>query len=228
MTEKIVPILPCQNIHDTVAFYEALGFSQTYFQGSPYAFAALAYGALELNFHQDKKLNPEGNANWSGHFMVVADVDAVYETFSAGFKKHLGKVPRSGKPMISKPRDLAEDRRFTFYDPNGNYFFVGTPIADNFFRTIASKEHGDHFKLLYDLMYSKEDIKAAAKMLEKFFPDDLLSLELKDIDLGKVILLAWDVSQQNNVALEGWLQEKFKQKGAWNKLKSRYEELQSS
>jgi len=110
--------------------------------------------------------------------------------------------------------------------------FVGTPITDNFLRTIKSKDFSAHFKVLYDVVYSKVDLASAEKMLQKFFPEDLLDMELEDVDLGKVILVAWDILRQlerpeSSILedkLQGWFME-FGGKGSWKKLKERYEEL---
>ncbi|MCL1948236.1 MAG: hypothetical protein FWF59_00655 [Turicibacter sp.] len=191
--QKIIPLLPATNIIEGQGFYEALGFQQTYFQKAPYPYFGVSLGELELNFHQCKTL--EANQNYM-NYIQVDKVDDVYEQFEKGIKSLLGKVPRSGRPMLSKPRSLSEDRRFSFVDPSGNYFYVGTPISENPARTLESKVFAKHFALLYDLFYSKEDLKAAQLTLDKFFPKDLLAMEVSDTDLSKILAVALEIEKQ--------------------------------
>lgn len=91
-------------------------------------------------------------------FIVVEDVDAVYEAFAGELKKNIGKVPRSGIPRMSKVQDLSNDRRFALTDIGGNTYFVGSPVkadANVFFRSLKNEEVVKKFAVLCDLVFSK-------------------------------------------------------------------------
>lgn len=226
---KIIPLLPAQNVKDTAKFYESIGFEITYLVTNPYPCAVVKFNELELQFYSHKKLDPATNDRMN--YVLVEDVDAIYETFTTNYKKATGRVPRSGKPMFSKPRDLKDDRRFTMSDISGNYFYVGTPIQENLFRTIKSEEYAKNFGLAYDLLYSKLDLNAANNMMKKFFPADLLTLELSEIDLAKVLMLMIDLKFQTeqlvDEKLHSHLQSLFNlhNSSEWQKLKLRSKEL---
>ncbi|MNJ39354.1 hypothetical protein D3C77_342240 [compost metagenome] len=77
-------------------------------------------------------------------------------------------------------------------DIGGNTFYIGTPNADPaFYSTIESEEYAKNFEMLYDLMYSKEDSNSAFNMLGKFFPADVNSINVGDLDLAKILLVAF-------------------------------------
>jgi len=205
---RIIPILPCQSVLDQVTFYEQLGFETVQVYTRPNSYAVVRYSVLELHFYGNKKLDPKANPQMC--YVNVVDVDQVYAVFTAKMKETTGKIPRSGIPRISKLKDLSHDRRFIVTDLSGNTLYVGTPNAKSsntvFYRTLDSEEYAPHFETLYDLTYSKEDYDSASKMLEKFFPADLLSIRVSDLDLVKILLTAIDLHiQRNGVALQQWI-----------------------
>ncbi|MEQ2528383.1 hypothetical protein WMO40_16985 [Bacillaceae bacterium CLA-AA-H227] len=186
----IIPILPCQSIREQVAFYESIGFETVQVYTRPYPYAVVRLKELELHFYGSKKTIPSENPQMC--YLKVDDVDKLYEKFTVDLKKNLGKIPRSGIPRISKLKDLADDRRFIITDLGGNTLIVGTPnsqLSDGatFFRTLESKEYAKNFEILYDLIYSKEDGDVANRMLVKFFPLDLTSMDIGEIDLAKIL-----------------------------------------
>jgi hypothetical protein len=171
-------------------------------------------------------------------YIVVEDVDQIYESFTSSLKEKTGKISRSGIPRISKLKDLAEDRRFILTDVGGNTFFVGTPNTklsfDNvFFRTIDSSEHANHFEVLYDLMYSKEDSHSASLMWTKFFPDDTSKLQVSDLDLAKILLVALDiglheqqaVNQEMDDKLTVLLQQYGQEELDWTRIAQKYNDI---
>jgi hypothetical protein len=232
---KIIPILPCQSIKDQVAFYEYLGFKTIQVTNRPYAYAVMRYGTLDLNFYGSKGTLPNENQNMC--YVVVEDVDRIYDEFTSGLKNNIGKIPRSGIPRISKVKDLASDRRFTLTDVGGNTLYVGTPNAKGsdpaFYRTIDNVDYARNFELLYDLMYSKEDVHSAFNMLEKFFPEDLVSINVTALDLAKILLVALDILlQRNKIANQtiiDRLNELFndceKQNPDWKKIMQKYHDI---
>jgi hypothetical protein len=233
---NIKPILPCPSIKEQVSFYESLGFETIQIYTRPHPYAVVRYGSLELHFYVTKRILPHENPQMC--YIEVDDVNRVYEGFAAGLKQRLGKIPRSGIPRISKLKNLAEDRRFMLTDVGGNTFYIGTPNADLsdpvFFRTIESGDYAQNFEILYDLLYSKEDSNSAFNMLEKFFPaDDLSSVNVEDLDLAKILLVALDIHLQRdkivNPSINDTIQKLLVVYGTenpdWNKISQHYNEI---
>ncbi|WP_337101816.1 hypothetical protein [Paenibacillus sp. YIM B09110] len=233
--DKIIPILPCPSIKEQVAFYENLGFTIVQLYTRPNPYAVVQYGSIEIHFYGSKRTLPAENPSMC--YLKVDDVNAVHEAFSTGLKQALGKIPRTGVPRISKLKDLKEDRRFIVTDMGGNTLFIGTPNAEVkdpvFFRAIEKAEYAEHFAILYDLMYSKEDTGAAHKMLVKFFPADLLSTSLEGLDLAKLLLVALDIGIHRNAsvdpAIDGRLLELLdssdRQHPDWTKISEKYNDI---
>ncbi|WP_308636229.1 VOC family protein [Paenibacillus silvisoli] len=172
-------------------------------------------------------------------YVEVEDVNRIYEAFTTRLKQRTGKIPRAGIPRISKLKDLADDRRFLITDMGGNTLIVGTPNAEHgdqsFYRTIGSEAYAQHFELLFDLMYSKEDSQAALRMLEKFFPADLGTIEVHPLDLAKIHLVALDIHLQlhNEVnaevddALKAMLTNCDAEDPNWQRIARQYEDIVS-
>ncbi|GGD96491.1 hypothetical protein [Paenibacillus nasutitermitis] len=230
---KIKPILPCPSIKDQVSFYVSLGFKTVQIYTRPNPYAVVSYGSLELHFYGTKRILPNENPQMC--YIEVDDVNRVYEDFTAGLKRHFGKIPRSGIPRISKMKYLEDDRRFMMTDVGGNTFYIGTPNAvPAFYRTIESVEYAKNFETLYDLIYSKEDSHSAFNMLEKFFPaKDLDSKNIGDLDLAKILLVALDIHLQRdkvvNQSINDKLQKLFNihntESPDWNKISKQYHEI---
>jgi len=230
---KIKPILPCQSIKEQVSFYESLGFKTIQIYTRPNPYAVVSYDSLELHFYGTKRIFP--NENPQICYIEVDDVNRVYEEFTAGLKRHLGKIPRSGIPRISNLKHLVDDRRFMMTDVGGNTFYIGTPNANSaFYRTIESVKYAKNFETLYDLIYSKEDCNSAFNMLVKFFPaEDLNSINAEDLDLAKILLVALDIHLQRdkvvNQSINDKLQKLFNiyntESPDWNKILRQYQEI---
>jgi len=223
--DKVIPILPCPDIKVQVEFYQHLGFELVDFYTSPNPYAALQLGSIELHFYGSKRVVPTENATMC--FMKVEDVDAVYDAFASGLKKHTGKVPRSGIPRISKVRDLSSDRRFTLTDTGGNTFYIGTPVkadTNQFFRTLQHEEFAKRFTVLYDLVYSKEDCSMALTMLPKLaVVKDLLG----DLDRAKLLLVALEIQRHlghpvDDTELKAIVEAHQDSHADWGKVKHRY------
>lgn len=229
--DKVIPILPCKSIKEQVVFFENLGFDITEMFTSPNPYAVLQYGTLEIHFYSSRKTEPSENPNMC--FLRVEDVDSIYEKFINNYKKNTGKIPRNGIPRISKPRDLANDRRFTLTDVGGNTFFIGTPIKVNFYRTLENNEYAENFKILYDLTYSKEDSNIAFNMLTKFFPADITTINVSELDLAKILLVAFDINLQRNKIIDEEISKKLnevldtcdKDNSDWEKILQRFNDI---
>lgn len=135
------------------------------------SYLVMVYQDIELHFYGTKRIAPNENA--SVCFISVDDVDRLHDDFVENIGKATGKVPRSGFPKITKVRDLSKDRRFTLTDPSGNTFYIGTrkPAQSNtFFRELADEQYAAQFKVLYDLVYSKEDCEVAHNCCQSCLP----------------------------------------------------------
>jgi hypothetical protein len=112
-----IPILRVANLEETVAFWENLGFENTYLQKAPYPYAVLERGGYGMHFVGQKGVNPE--ASPFGCMIMVGDVVAVHQEFSKAMKARLGRVPNKGIPRITRMRP--KQTRFTVYDVSGNW-----------------------------------------------------------------------------------------------------------
>jgi hypothetical protein len=167
--EKVIPMLPCTSINETLEFYQALGFEITYQQAKPNMFASVRYKFIELQFFVKK--------NWSPSFcyISVTNVDEVYQAFASGLKAKYGKILSKGNSRITKVNTLKEDRRFNVIDPSGNWLYIGQPLEQSGLKNIADfQQHDDShlakvLETAYLLAYSKADAPAAAKVLDVAF-----------------------------------------------------------
>jgi catechol 2,3-dioxygenase-like lactoylglutathione lyase family enzyme len=121
--EITIPALPCRDLDETVSFYEALGFSQTYRQRRPNPYAALRRGDIEIHLFSVEGFEPErshGNV-----IVVVPDPDSLYLVFANGLRAVYGKLPTTGIPRILRPRKKSGTvRGFSVVDPGGNWLRV--------------------------------------------------------------------------------------------------------
>lgn len=166
MAEKTIPLLPCQSIQPVVDFYTALGFETTYLQKSPYAYAVVERGPVELQFFGMKQYDPAGS--YSGCYVLTDDVDALYAAFRAGLKAAYGKVPRRGLPRIGPLKDMSYGvRQFLMTDPAGNSIRVGQQLSEDQSHRPAPKETFARALHVADLFVdSKEDLEGAAKVID--------------------------------------------------------------
>ncbi|QDQ14594.1 bleomycin resistance protein [Streptomyces spectabilis] len=167
MAEKTIPLLPCPSIQPVVDFYTALGFETTYLQKSPYAYAVVERGSVELQFFGMKQYDPA--ASYSGCYVLTDDVDALYATFRAGLKAAYGKVPRRGLPRIGPLKDMSYGvRQFLMTDPAGNCIRVGQQLSEDQSHRPAPKETFARALHVADLFVdSKEDLAGAAKVIDR-------------------------------------------------------------
>lgn len=188
---KVIPIMPCNNIKMQIAFYEALGFEIVTLLTHPNPYAVVKYEDIEIQFYVSKNLLP--NENPTMCYLKVDNVDLICKKFTENLKMNTGKIPRTGSPRITKVRDLDADRRFTLSDVGGNTFYVGTireKEKEDFFRILSNARHTKKFTVLYDFVYSKEDYPLAKAFLNKILP---ICGELDDIDKAKLLLVKLEI-----------------------------------
>jgi catechol 2,3-dioxygenase-like lactoylglutathione lyase family enzyme len=172
LTERTIPILPCHSIEEVLAFYRALGFVVTYQQKRPNTFAVVSRGGIELQFFVMKGFDPAGS--YSTCYVLVSDVDGLYEAFRSGLQAAIGRVPTRGIPRIGALRDMSYGvRQFVVVDPGGNYIRIGQPIAAQPTPTVATAGRLERaLAAAITLADSKGDDAAAAKVLDSAFADD--------------------------------------------------------
>lgn len=115
-TESMIPVLPCVSAEETIAFYEALGFTVTYRQLKPYLYLAFRWRSVDLHFGRP----PEGHdpAREDATCLVLVDSVAPYHAaFTAAMRARYGKVLATGRPRITRYRPGAT--RFSLVDPSG-------------------------------------------------------------------------------------------------------------
>jgi len=192
MTEKTIPLLPCQAIQPVIDFYTALGFEVTFVQKSPNPFAVVERGDIGLQFFGMKKYEP--SESYSTCYILTDDVDSLYEAFRAGLKAAYGKIPNRGIPRIGPLKDMSYGvRQFLMTDPGGNCVRVGQPTSVEQHHRPAPKEtfaRALHNAALF--ADSKEDPAGAAKIIDR-----VLGLEDErptPVQLVRLLVLRGDVA----------------------------------
>ena len=111
LKHSAVPIIPCNDLDESQAFYERLGFTATsVYEAEGYRIMHDAKGAgIHLTGTEPGWVVPERNAN--GVYFYSEDVEALAQSF--------------GKTAEPKPWGL---REFAVVDPNGLLVRVGWPL----------------------------------------------------------------------------------------------------
>ncbi|MEW2634775.1 VOC family protein [Streptomyces sp. NPDC048389] len=166
MTERTIPLLPCRTIQPVVDFYTALGFATTFLQKSPYPYAVVERGPVQLQFFGMKRYDP--TESYSGCYVVADDVDALHAEFRAGLKAAYGRIPSRGLPRIGPLKDMSYGmRQFLMTDPGGNTIRVGQPVDDDGSLRPVPRETFARALHLADLIAdSKQDPAGAAKLID--------------------------------------------------------------
>lgn len=121
--ERMYPILPCPNLDEAIAFYEALGFERTYRQVRPNPHAVVARGDLAVHLAGIDGFDPE--QSYASVIIVVADPDALYSAFAAGLRAAYGRLPVSGIPRMVRPRKRwGTVYGFSVVDVGGNWLRI--------------------------------------------------------------------------------------------------------
>ncbi|MDR7131864.1 hypothetical protein J2X69_004229 [Algoriphagus sp. 4150] len=190
-----IPSLPCISIEETLSFWQMLGFEITYKQTRPYQYGVVQRGGSELHFGRVKGMEAESNLD-SGCLVQISDIEYVYKEFTTSFKEHLGKVPNSGIPRISRMKPGAT--RFSLTDVSGNYIiFIDQEKMEADQKTYEKADDKNQSPLRKAIATAirfrdyKEDDKAAAKTLdvalkkaENEAPTDIAEALLIRIDLA--------------------------------------------
>ena len=123
--ELVIPILPCRDLDESVAFYEVLGFQCTYRQRRPNPYAVVAREDMQVHLTGIDGFDPEGS--YGSAIVVVPSADAFYADLSARLRGAYGKLPSVGIPRILRPRKRhGTVRGFSVVDPGGNWLRVSS------------------------------------------------------------------------------------------------------
>ena len=118
--ERMYPILPCPDIDEAVAFYEALGFRRTYRQAHPNPHAVVELEDMGIHLAGIPGFVPENS--YASVIIVVPDPDALHASFVQGLRAAFGKVPAAGIPRMVRPRKrYGTVYGFSVVDVGGNW-----------------------------------------------------------------------------------------------------------
>ena len=125
LVEYAVPVLPGRDLHDTLAFYERLGFES---QGAPidqHGYLIVGRGSIELHFFDAPDVDPLTTA--AGCYVRVADADALYREWHA---VGVESDPVTGSRLIGPTTTDYGMREFALVDPSGNLLRIGSQARD--------------------------------------------------------------------------------------------------
>ncbi|MEO8660225.1 MAG: VOC family protein [Bryobacteraceae bacterium] len=194
--ERTYPCLPCRDLDESVAFYEALGFKQTYRQLKPNPYGVVAREDIHLHLFGIENFDPA--LSYGNVIVVVPDPDSLYQAFAAGLRAAYKKLPAAGIPRILRPRKkFGTVRGFSVVDPGGNWLRI-SKVGDS-----ASEENSSGLAGVLEVATRLGDAHGdeakALKVLEsglKRFPDAPL------VDLARVLLYRAELAMRsNNLAL---------------------------
>lgn len=121
--ERTYAILPCADIDETIAFYEALGFKKTYRQLRPNPHAVMALEDIHIHFNGIDGFIPENS--YASVIITVPDPDSLYRDFASGLRGKFGKLPVKGIPRILRPRKkYGTVNGFSVVDTGGNWLRI--------------------------------------------------------------------------------------------------------
>ncbi|MCA5895252.1 hypothetical protein LEP48_18145 [Isoptericola sp. NEAU-Y5] len=122
---RMVPLLPCGDVDEMAGFWTALGLELTYRQVRPNPCIGLARGEIALQYYGMPEWDPD--ASHSTCVIAVPDTEPVYQAFAAGLRALHGRLPVSGAPRVTRPRERANNAGlsgFSLVDPAGNWVRV--------------------------------------------------------------------------------------------------------
>jgi catechol 2,3-dioxygenase-like lactoylglutathione lyase family enzyme len=118
--ERMYPILPCPDVDEAIAFYEALGFRRTYRQVHPNPHAVVELEDMGIHLAGIDGFDPE--QSYASVIIVVPDPDALYASFAQGLRTAYGKLPVAGVPRMVRPRKRwGTVYGFSVVDVGGNW-----------------------------------------------------------------------------------------------------------
>jgi catechol 2,3-dioxygenase-like lactoylglutathione lyase family enzyme len=121
--ERTYPCLPCGNLDESLAFYEALGFTTTYRQTRPNPYAVVGLEDIVFHLFGIEGFNPA--ESYGTVIVAVPDPEGLYHAFATRLRATFGKLPAVGIPRILRPRKkYGTVSGFSVIDPGGNWLRV--------------------------------------------------------------------------------------------------------
>ncbi len=121
--ERTYPCLPCRELDEAIAFYEALGFSRTYRQMKPNPYAVVAREEIQIHLFGMEGFDPA--MSYGNVIVLVPDPDELYHSFAQGLRAAYQKLPTAGIPRITRPRKrYGTVRGFSVVDVGGNWLRI--------------------------------------------------------------------------------------------------------
>jgi catechol 2,3-dioxygenase-like lactoylglutathione lyase family enzyme len=117
--EYSVPTLPSRDLHETLAFYERLGFLNAGDAPGVWDYLILRRGTVEVHFYLDTSASPSTTS--AQCFVWVNDADALHAEWT---RVGVSADSTSGS-HLAVPTDHGV-RTFTLVDPSGNHMRFGT------------------------------------------------------------------------------------------------------
>ena len=120
---RMYPILPCGDIDEAIAFYEALGFERTYRQVRPNPSAVVTYDELGVHLAGIDGFDPE--QSYASVIIVVPDPDALYARSRTDCGRPTVACRWPGIPRIVRPRKRwGTVYGFSLVDVGGNWLRI--------------------------------------------------------------------------------------------------------
>ncbi len=219
--EKMYPLLPCRDLDESIAFYKALGFRQTYRQLRPNPSAVVELEEIQIHLFGMPDFVPENS--YGSVIIAVPDPDSLYRAFAGGLRTAYGKLPSAGIPRILRPRKkFGTVRGFSVVDPGGNWlriFRLGDTEEraaeekveglDGIVRVAArlGDAHGDEAAALKTLENGLERFRDASALAfaRAYLYRAELAVRLKDLERARASLSALselELSKEERASLE--------------------------
>jgi len=113
---SIEPMLPSENVDESVAFYRTLGFEIVRDETFPYRFAEVRDGDLWIMTSNYAQFG--GKKAFGALIVNVTDLGKFHDRFAVNLRNGLGTVPLSGFPRLT--RRSRDGSQFRVFDPFGN------------------------------------------------------------------------------------------------------------
>lgn len=118
--ERAYPVLTYPDLDEAIAFFEALGFRQTFKQVRPYPCAVVELEDLGIHLSAVDGYDPA--ASLGSVIITVPDAEALHAEFAHGLRAAFGRVPAAGVPRLLRPRrKQGTTTGFTVVDVGGNW-----------------------------------------------------------------------------------------------------------
>ena len=128
---RTCPVLPCANLDDTLAFYEALGLTVTFRQQRPNPCAVVQLADIAIHLAAIDGFEPA--SSYGSAIITVPEPEDTYAAFKAGLRDRFGSVPIKGIPPPAPTEAKGGDGdRFHGHRRRGNWL--------RFYRTGASED----------------------------------------------------------------------------------------